>query len=685
MGNVSIDDNKFQLTLPTTQASIEPRFGTRFWVEDVDERYLSYWQQQLDSALEDVNVEKPESKSTKSGLTLPRQNPYIASDFSIFPFEPKDACHPLLGAAIKMHTKVGRKWKWLLGFVVQYDSRENAVKVAFDFESSWHTVQDEMSWNDTLRKNAIAKPKDSERLFYLDEGKTKCRLLSGGIGGAQQFTLETIWELCESNTPLAPCFSPKISKFSNDVFKLWYLRDRIFLLPRAEIYISLVFKGRYGSCSARNTVLSDLMIKMVREALNDEVYMASMAEYDCTLSTTAYGVKFHFAGFNQNILKLVEKSLDEFFGAVFDDEDVAALQDRFSRVKESMKRSYANLGLKASSYAKRTRLECLQPNTWSRDDLMNALDEVNETADLRQFVVDLLANSMFLDGYAHGNLCEPDTKRLRGIIEKVLVKHRVKILPRARCPPIKVLSIPNGRTVLINRDSVDLQERNNCVEAYYEIGESSLQNKVVIDLIEHIMEEPLYDELRTNQQLGYHVSCSVRQNENILAFVVKVVSASCHVKDIFARINEFLRMFFSESLLILKKNKEKFKEHVKCLAELKLADCMNMEEETDLHWSEIFYGDNVFHRHTIEAIALKHVTATKLIEAYENWLHPDSKALKRLLIFIHGQGNDTKSELKDTDAEKAVEKILENAFNIKEPKEDLHRGAFPYSTFIKKA
>eukprot|EP00952_Eustigmatos_sp_NYUAD-ZCMA_P004412 19417-Eustigmatos_ZCMA.PRE.1 len=57
------------------------------------------------------------------------------------------------------------------------------------------------------------------------------------------------------------------------------------------------------------------------------------------------------------------------------------------------------------------------------------------------------------------------------------------------------------------------------------------------------MEEPLYDSLRTKEQLGYVVSCGVRMTHGVLGFCVRLQSERYEPQVLHTRVEEFLRRF----------------------------------------------------------------------------------------------------------------------------------------------
>ena len=77
---------------------------------------------------------------------------------------------------------------------------------------------------------------------------------------------------------------------------------------------------------------------------------------------------------------------------------------------------------------------------------------------------------------------------------------------------------------------------NNALEMYWQFGPSIKDNadtskdnvyrQACVDLMIEIMQEPLYNELRTKQQLGYSVSCGIRDSHGVPGLSVQVCSAT---------------------------------------------------------------------------------------------------------------------------------------------------------------
>lgn len=60
------------------------------------------------------------------------------------------------------------------------------------------------------------------------------------------------------------------------------------------------------------------------------------------------------------------------------------------------------------------------------------------------------------------------------------------------------------------------------------------------DLLEQLMYEPVYDTLRTKEQLGYTVGAGLRNTMGVLGFCVVVQSAAYGVEHCTSRVEAFL-------------------------------------------------------------------------------------------------------------------------------------------------
>jgi nardilysin len=89
-----------------------------------------------------------------------------------------------------------------------------------------------------------------------------------------------------------------------------------------------------------------------------------------------------------------------------------------------------------------------------------------------------------------------------------------------------VAKIPlSTEPLLVTVPSKDLESGNTAVEVYFQVGKDNIADRVVIDMLVHLMVEPLYSQLRTKEQYGYRVSCDSRWTVGVMGMKFVVVTA----------------------------------------------------------------------------------------------------------------------------------------------------------------
>lgn len=128
-----------------------------------------------------------------------------------------------------------------------------------------------------------------------------------------------------------------------------------------------------------------------------------------------------------------------------------------------------------------------------------------------------------------------------------------------------------------------------------------------------IMEEPLFNQLRTKEQLGYDVCCLYRDTYGVLGYSVTVYTQACkhttnHVDE---RIEEFLKSFVK----ILDETTEEGLDAVKeALTKMKQCADVHLKEEVNRNWGEILTRDYRFDKLEREVLAIKDIKIDELRE-----------------------------------------------------------------------
>jgi nardilysin len=133
-----------------------------------------------------------------------------------------------------------------------------------------------------------------------------------------------------------------------------------------------------------------------------------------------------------------------------------------------------------------------------------------------------------------------------------------------------------------------------------------MQQHATLEAAVMMMEEPVFDTLRTQEQLGYSVSITLRNTHGVLGISVTVnTQATKFTADhVDRRIEAFFETFLQDSL-----TEEKVAEAVAALVKLKLRADVTLEEEVSRNWNELTSREFLFCRAEREVAALQAVTA----------------------------------------------------------------------------
>mmetsp|Transcript_20206 Transcript_20206/g.22711 ORF Transcript_20206/g.22711 Transcript_20206/m.22711 type:complete len:1237 (-) Transcript_20206:127-3837(-) len=633
--------------------SIEPIFGTPFWIQSIDKKTLEGWAQ----------LAKPQLPPSVSMLCLPEQNEFVPSDFSLKPLPPADCSHPLLNCSIKLQIPVGKRKEWFPATVTQYNANKNQILCAYeDEDKKWHQMDAPKS---ELQHDKLTSP-DFEG--SLDKRKIKYRIVSFAMEGERanlKFGDESDFDVEDGKSfpaipPMSPASRlPKLVVNTNEL-KLWHVQDRVFKRPIAELRLQL--NCAEANKSILHSVCADILVNLVCDNLTETSYMASVCEIGSSLSTNDRGLSMRVHGFNDKLMNLfviIFETLLKFRNNQKQDLPEGFCKQRFALILENYRRSCHNSGLKAQNLASGTRIRCICERTFSSREKLDVIESI----DVPTFTttVSNLLNKIGVEGLHTGNV---DAEAAHQVRDKVLAMLKKSCsgncsLSRKKYPSQFVLKLP-PKTYELTCVTKDPTESNAAVEIYLQVGKDNVNDRVMVDLLMEIMNEPLYNQIRTKDQFGYHVSCDSRWTNGVIGIHISVVSAVKTVKEIKDRIERFL-FEFRQTLLDM--SKEDFMGHLVGLAKEKLNMFNSLSEETSHIWGEIRDGRYVWEMEIIELRYLKSITKEQTLKAYDQWIFPENKKRRQLIVQVvasEGPASFGRPDVNADGAEKYIDSCVDS-------------------------
>ncbi|XP_027091260.2 nardilysin-like [Coffea arabica] len=407
------------------------------------------------------------------------------------------------------------------------------------------------------------------------------------------------------------------------LIKFWYKLDKTFKLPRANTYFRVTLNG--GCDNLKNALLTELFVLLLKDELNEIVYQASVAKLETSVSLYGDKLELKVYGFNDKLPVLLFKVLT--MTKSFSPKD-----DRFMVIKEDIERTLKNTNMKPLSHSSYLRLQALCQSFWDVEQKLSLLNDLS-LSDLRAFIPDLLSQ-LYIEGLCHGNLLEEEAVVISNIFKS---NFSVPALPVEMRHKECVMCLPSGADLVRDIRVKNKLEKNSVVELYYQIEpelESGLTKlKALVDLFDEIVEEPLFNQLRTKEQLGYVVDCSPRVTYRIMGFCFRVQSSEYNPVYLQGRIDNFINGI--EEMLEGLDN-ESFENYKSGLMGKLLEKDPSLLYETNRFWGQIVDKRYMFDLSEKEAMELGSIQKGDVIEWYRTYLRHPSPKCRRLAVRVWG-------------------------------------------------
>ncbi|PPD68030.1 hypothetical protein GOBAR_DD35091 [Gossypium barbadense] len=407
-------------------------------------------------------------------------------------------------------------------------------------------------------------------------------------------------EINSANETLPICI------FDEPLMKFWYKLDRTFKLPRANTYFRINLKGAYHTLKS---------LAMSGDKLELKLY-----------------------GFNDKLPVLLGKIL-----AITN--SFLPTDDRFKVIKENMERTLRNSNMKPLSHSSYLRLQILCKSFYDVDEKLSSLNDIS-LSDLRAFIPEL-RSQIYIEGLFHGNLLEKEVVDISNIFKSNFSVQPMPVTMRHR---EQVICFPSGANFVRDVSVKNKSETNSVLELYFQIepeGEvEAVKLKALIDLFDEIVEEPLFNQLRTKEQLGYVVECSPRVTYRVYGFCFCIQSSKYSPVYLQERTDNFIN---SLADLLAGLDDESFESYRSGLTAKLLEKDPSLLYETNRLWNQIVDNRYMFDLSKAEAEELRSIQKADIVNWYKTYLQEPSPKCRKLAVRVWGCNTDINEGESGTD------------------------------------
>ncbi|ORX57728.1 hypothetical protein BCR36DRAFT_277844 [Piromyces finnis] len=364
---------------------------------------------------------------------------------------------------------------------------------------------------------------------------------------------------------------------NNEIIRIFYKKDDQYNNPKTNITISFI--SPQIDISPLNHLMTIIYVGLLEESINEMSYYASLAGIYYNLTN---GLTLSICGYNNHLLYYLEKFFTAMISLKFTDKE-------FYDLKNQLKVSYQNAKYSSSTQHAHSYLSyLLSDNTYLTEDLLKEIDDILPIH-IMNFYPQIFSH-LFIEGFIHGSLSKSESKIIINSIEKIFNPKALSLSKRLQNRCIK---LPEGKNYILNKLHCDNDNPNSAVQYYIEISErTTLDKRAMISLIVNLLDEPCFNYLRTQEQLGYIVT-SGRWNMSVTSGIYILVQSERNCFEIESYIEKFLYEFRD---LIVNMDEKEFYNNIKLTIEMFQEKHKTLEDEHSWIWNLIssgFYEFNI--------------------------------------------------------------------------------------------
>ena len=306
----------------------------------------------------------------------------------------------------------------------------------------------------------------------------------------ENFILPTANQFLPSCKPMEPIslefILPK-QIISENGLDIWYGQDDKFNQPKGDCFLTF-------DCQAVNegidvTAAKRLWVALLNEKLNQKYYQANLAGMHFHFYPHQGGFSLQTNGFSANQLEFCTNLLTQ----IVENKDFS---NNFAQVKARQYQGLCNALLNKPINQLFSKLSVLMQQQNQAPSYMAQVIQ-NVTLDDIALTKEKLLNQFHLEGLMFGDWAEKDAYRVSADIKNFRMMFGISAKIHRG-----VADIRHSRVI---SHHVECQHKDPAVVIYFQAPDKSLKTVALTILAEQLIATPFFNQLRTEQQLGYLV------------------------------------------------------------------------------------------------------------------------------------------------------------------------------------
>lgn len=344
---------------------------------------------------------------------------------------------------------------------------------------------------------------------------------------------------------------------------IWFMQDDEFRVPKGATYIN--FRSPEVGQSARQTASAVLYTAVLKDDVNEYAYPAMLAGLNFNFYKHAQGISLRVTGYNDKQALLLE----ELFAVVA---EPAFNAQRFDDIRKDMIRALENsVAGRPSGQVMNDLREALLYGEWGEQALIAELEQLDMKA------VEDYARSFWSGASAevmiYGNYEEPYAEQVSAMLARL-----IPATPAAALPDLRVLRLAAGESL---QYQVDVPHDDSVVAWYLQGDADEWHDRAATALTAQIIKSGFFQQLRTEQQLGYVASAFDWPQLQVPGLVLLIQSPVADAGKVANAMDTFMKAVPAEL------DEQQFARHKAALLSDILRPDKNLWERADFYWQSI--------------------------------------------------------------------------------------------------
>ena len=320
---------------------------------------------------------------------------------------------------------------------------------------------------------------------------------------------------------------------SHPGFNFWFKQDSTYRVAKGHFYLAL--DSKLAVKDVKHMALTRLFADLFIDCVAERFYPAELAGLNYHISSHQGGLTLHTAGLSSSQLELAQGLLDALFHA-----DICA--KRFAEYKKQLVRHWqsSNQNKPVSEIFSRIGAQIMPWNP-TPEELARALQNTSyvQFKKFRKAFFD----AIHIEAFLHGNWRPADAYDFLRLIQ-------THLQDRAN---IETIARPLVEIEHVQQQQLSLPSNDHAMVIYYQASTGDIREKVLMMVVNHVLNQTYFNTLRTQQQLGYLVGAGYAPFNSRAGLAFYVQSPSVPAVQLLAHHNAFIRQYCQQFATMDKK------------------------------------------------------------------------------------------------------------------------------------